>query len=359
MEANLPKVLIMAGGTGGHVYPALTVAEKLLANNAVVEWLGTRRGIENRLVPQKGLPLHFISITGLRGKGLLRWVIMPWQLMRAIAQAISLIRKIKPDVVLGLGGFASGPGGLAAWLLRLPLIIHEQNAVPGTTNCWLNRVATKSLQAFPNSLRDATTVGNPVREAILNIASPAQRKQNRDEKPRLLILGGSLGALKLNQLVPEALALLSADRRPDVWHQSGDTHFALTQDLYAQQNLSARVNAFIDNMHEAYQWADLIICRAGALTVSEVSAVGVAAVFVPFPFAIDDHQTKNAQFLVNAGAAKIIQESELTAKVLADVLRELLSDRSRLLVMAENGRAVSTRDAADKVAATCLEFAHG
>ncbi len=359
MDVSLHKVLIMAGGTGGHVYPALTVADKLLAKSAVVEWLGTRRGIENRLVPQKQLLLHFVTISGLRGKGIVRWLIIPFQLLRAVVQAVKLIQQTKPDVVLGMGGFASGPGGLAAWLMRKPLVIHEQNAVAGTTNRWLNRFATKSLQAFPNSLHGATTVGNPVRDEILDIKPPAERKRESSARARLLVLGGSLGALKLNQIVPAALATISENERPEIWHQTGETHHQVTQEIYRDLNVHGRIDPYIDTMNQAYEWADLIICRSGALTVSEISAVGVAAIFVPFPFAIDDHQTKNAEYLVSANAAKLIQETELTKEVLAEVVTTLLSDSQKLLVMAENARAVSVRNAADIVADTCLEYACG
>ena len=361
MNASACKVLIMAGGTGGHVYPALTVAEKLVNKNAMVEWLGTRRGIENRLVPQHNLPLHFISITGLRGKGVLRWLGMPWQLIRAVVQAIQLIRQIKPDVVLGLGGFASGPGGIAAWLLKKPLVVHEQNAVAGTTNRWLNRFAARSLQAFPNSLPGGITVGNPVRDSILNIAPPMERLGLARERAqtRLLILGGSLGALKLNQLVPQAIALLPGSKRPVIWHQTGEAHHATTMAGYQAAQIEGKVEPYIEAMQEAYSWADLVICRAGALTVSEIAAVGLAAVFIPFPFAIDDHQTKNAEYLVAANAAKLIPEVQLTPQSLATLLSELLGDRSKLLIMAENGRKVGVRNAADIVADTCLELAHG
>ena len=353
------KVLIMAGGTGGHVYPALTVADKLLDKNVAVEWLGTERGIENRLVPERSLPLHFISITGLRGKGLLSWLLMPFQLIRAVQQAIAIIKRIKPDVVLGLGGFASGPGGLAARLLRLPLVIHEQNAVAGTTNRWLNKMATQSLQAFPNSLAGALTVGNPVRDSILNIAPPSERLKQDKEKTNLLIVGGSLGALTLNKVVPEALAMLDDELKLNVWHQTGEKHFQFTQTQYRQRSVAGKIEAFVDNMNEAYTWADLIICRSGALTVSEVSAVGLAAIFIPFPYAIDDHQTKNAAFLVEANAAKLVPEKKLTANLLAEILKDLLTDRQRLLVMAENSRNVSVRDAADAVSNACMEYCHG
>lgn len=357
--ANLQKVLIMAGGTGGHVYPALSVAEKLIGQNVIVEWLGTRRGIENDLVPKKNLPLHFVSISGLRGKNILRWVMLPWQLSRAVVQALLLIKRIKPDLVLGLGGFASGPGGLAAWLLSKPLVIHEQNAVPGTTNRWLNKLSTCSLQAFPNSLRGATTVGNPIRDNIVSMAPPQERLIGQHKKPRLLILGGSLGALKLNQLIPESLSGIEKSQRPEVWHQTGSAHHQFTLNLYNKLGVDGRVEPFVDSMHLAYGWADLVICRAGALTVSEISSAGVAAVFIPYPYAIDDHQAKNAQYLVEKNAALVIDEEELNVEKLKQLFTETLTNKQQLVKMAVNAREASVSDAAENVAAKCMELING
>ncbi len=349
----------MAGGTGGHVYPALSVAEKLIGKNVVVEWLGTRRGIENDVVPKKGLPLHFVSISGLRGKNILRWIMLPWQLTRAVVQAILLIKRIKPDLVLGLGGFASGPGGLAAWVLSKPLVIHEQNALPGTTNRWLNRLSNCSMQAFPNSLRGATTVGNPVREEIVRLAPPSERLRREQQRPRFLVLGGSLGALKLNQLIPESLAGIENEMRPEVWHQTGKSHYQFTVNLYNKLNVNARVEPYVEAMHLAYAWADLVICRAGALTVSEVSSAGIAAVFIPYPYAIDDHQSKNAQYLVEKNAALAIAEKDLTIEKLQEVFTTLLNDKQTLVTFANNARDASINDAADKVADKCLEIING
>lgn len=360
MTANtLPKILIMAGGTGGHVYPALSVAKKLVEKQFLVEWLGTARGIENRLVPENNYPLHHVSISGLRGKGIMRWLLMPGQLLRAVFQAISLIRRLKPDVVLGLGGFASGPGGLAAWLLNKPLVVHEQNAVAGTTNRWLNKLSTKSLQAFPNSLRGAETVGNPLRDDIVNIAPPSERFNDGANKPRLLILGGSLGALTLNQTLPEALALIDEKNRPAVWHQTGSNHHQLTMNLYQRFQVQGRVEPYIDDMHEAYIWADIIVCRAGALTVSEVAAVGLPAIFVPYPHAIDDHQTKNANYLVEAGAAVVVDEKALSAESLSNVLQSLLDNQNARIDKANKARELGVTNAAEKVADVCEALAHG
>jgi UDP-N-acetylglucosamine--N-acetylmuramyl-(pentapeptide) pyrophosphoryl-undecaprenol N-acetylglucosamine transferase len=357
MRVKNLRVLIMAGGTGGHVFPALAVAEKLIAVGAAVQWLGTRRGIEAELVPQAGITLNMLKITGLRGKGAKAWLAMPWRLTRAVGQAMQVIRNYKPDAVLGFGGFASGPGGLAARLLGKPLIIHEQNAVAGTTNRWLAKLATRRLEAFPNSLPAAEQVGNPVRAEITRLSEPQLRLPEHRGKPRLLVLGGSLGALTLNQLLPEALAGMDAAARPSIWHQSGRAHLQATQQAYASRGVEARVEAFVDNMAEAYAWADLVVCRAGALTVSEITAAGVAAFFVPFPFAIDDHQSKNARWLVDNQAAVMQQERELSAASLRQELQTLFSSPERLLTMAVNARRLALPDAAGRVAAICLEVA--
>lgn len=351
--------MIMAGGTGGHVFPALAVASKLMEAGALVQWLGTRRGIEAELVPNAGITLNFLDIAGLRGKGPKAWLALPWLLSKAVWQAMAVIRSFKPDLVLGLGGFASGPGGLAARMLGKPLVVHEQNAVAGTTNRWLARLAQRRLQAFPHSLANAEQVGNPVREEITRLPEPRLRLAEHRGRPRLLVLGGSLGALKLNQLLPEAVAGMSPEQRPEIWHQTGRKHLDLSRESYRRSNVEARVEPFIDNMAEAYGWADLVLCRAGALTVSEITAAGVAAVFIPFPFAIDDHQTKNACWLVDNDAALLHQESDLSPVLLQQTLHQLLSDPERLLAMAINARRLALPDAADRVANVCLEVANG
>lgn len=352
------RILIMAGGTGGHVFPALAVASRLMEGGAAVQWLGTRRGIEADLVPKAGIPLNFLEIGGLRGKGLKTWLTMPWHLSRAVLQAAGVIRRFEPDAVLGLGGFASGPGGLAARVLGKPVVIHEQNAVAGTTNRWLGKMARRRLEAFPGSLQKAERVGNPVRKEIAELPEPALRWQDRTGPLRVLVLGGSLGALKLNQLLPEALAGMDPARRPEIRHQAGVKHLDMTVENYQERSVNARVSAFIDDMAEAYGWADLVVCRAGALTVSEVTAAGVAALFVPFPFAIDDHQTKNAQWLVDNQAAVLKQERDLDGEVLRRELQELLTSRDRLLEMAGNARKLAKPDSADRVAQVCLEVAN-
>lgn len=341
------------------MFPALAVAAKLIEAGALVQWLGTRRGIEAELVPKAGITLNFLDIAGLRGKGSKAWLTLPWSLSKAVWQAMAVIRGFKPDVVLGLGGFASGPGGLAARMLGKPLVVHEQNAVAGTTNRWLGRLAQRRLQAFPGSLSDAEQVGNPVRADITRLPEPQIRLSQHRGRPRLLVLGGSLGALKLNQLLPEAVAGMTVEERPAIWHQTGRKHLDLTKECYRSKDIEARVEAFIDDMTEAYAWADLVLCRAGALTVSEITAAGVAAFLVPFPFAIDDHQSKNARWLVDNEAALMQQESQLSPTVLREELRRLFRSPERLLSMAVNARRLALPDAADRVANVCLEVANG
>ncbi len=353
------KAMVMAGGTGGHVFPALSVAHALRERGVDVCWLGTRRGIEAELVPQAQIPLHFIDVEGVRGKGTLSLIKAPFLLLLALWQALRVFRHQQPDVVLGFGGFASGPGGVAARLQGKPLVIHEQNAVAGTTNRLLSKFASRVLEAFPTGLKNAQQVGNPVRATIAEMSPPEERYENRSNGLHLLILGGSLGALAINQLLPEALAQLSPEKRPQVWHQAGKAHAQVTSAAYLRHGVEAKVEAFVDDMAKAYAWADLVICRAGALTVSELSAAGVASVLVPYPYAIDDHQTKNGEWLVRHKAALIKQQCDLNAGQLARDLEELMSDRSRLVAMAKNARALSLPEAANQVADICLEVANG
>ncbi|MGH8495328.1 MAG: undecaprenyldiphospho-muramoylpentapeptide beta-N-acetylglucosaminyltransferase [Gammaproteobacteria bacterium] len=353
-------ILIMAGGTGGHVFPAMAVAQALLAREVEVVWLGTRRGLEARLVPPAGIPIEWINIGGLRGKGLTTVLVAPVALIRALWQSVCVLRRLQPSAVLGMGGFVSGPGGLAAWLLRRPLIIHEQNTVPGMTNRLLARVARVVLEAFPGSFdaaAGARHVGNPVRREISALAPPDIRLARRDGPARLLVLGGSQGALRLNQVVPEALFRLPLRVRPEVWHQAGPGTLNAAEQAYRAAEIEARLDAFIDDMAAAYAWADLVVCRAGALTVSELANVGLGAVFVPFPAAVDDHQTRNAGHLVGVGAAVLVPEPELTAERLARELGQLLGNRARLLDMARAARAQAMPDAAEQVAETCLRAA--
>lgn len=356
--------LIMAGGTGGHVFPALAVARVLRERGLTPVWLGTERGMESKLVPQHQIEMEFISVSGVRGKGLGTTLLAPLQLSRAVAQAMAVIRKRKPVIVFGAGGFVSGPGGIAAWLLRKPLVIHEQNAIAGMTNRWLAKLAKRVFEAFPHSFTGAfphaaVCVGNPVRREIAAVAAPAERFAGRNDAIRVLVVGGSLGAQRLNALLPEALALLRSNERPQVIHQAGERNLPQAQINYREAGVTADVRAFIDDMAAMYAWADLVICRAGALTVSELAAVGVAALLVPFPAAVDDHQTHNAQFLVNAGAAILIQERDLTAQRLADALHNLcVQGRDHLLQMARRAREHAIIDADVRIAEECLKLAN-
>ncbi len=350
------RVLIMAGGTGGHVFPALAVADELRSQNSDVFWMGTANGIEAKLVPAAGYPLKLINVKGLRGNGLKGWLFSPFKLLKAVLEAIKVIKEIKPDVVLGLGGFASGPGGFAAWLLRKPVVIHEQNAIPGLTNRLLSRFAKQVLEGFPQSFtttENARWVGNPVRVSIEAIDSPQNRFTNRTGPIRLLVLGGSLGAKALNTLVPAALA--TNDTLFEIKHQSGERNLTECLQSYQEANVTAEVTAFIEDMTSVYEWADLVICRAGALTIAELAAAGVGALLIPYPYAVDDHQTHNAMALVSAGAAKLIQESTLTAELLNEQLNVLTNSRENLLTMANSARSQAKLGTAKLVAAICLK----
>ncbi len=353
-------ILIMAGGTGGHVYPALAVARSLQAAAHDVVWLGTHRGLESRVIPAAGIDIEWISIKGLRRKGLLALVVAPFQLAWALLQSLAVIIRRRPAAVLGMGGFVSGPGGVAAWLTRRPLIIHEQNAAAGMTNRLLARLARVVLQAFPGSFIPdvhAETVGNPVREDIAAVVPPHERYAVRKGALRLLVLGGSQGALALNRCVPAALALLDEDVRPVVRHQCGERTLDIARGAYDEHGVAVELTPFIDDMAEAYAWADLVISRSGALTVAELCAVGVPALFVPYPAAVDDHQTANALPMTNAGAAQIIPEAELTPKLLAKRLRDWLQSRAALQERAMRARGLATPDSLGRITEVCLEQA--
>lgn len=351
-------IMIMAGGTGGHVYPALAVAQRLIALGQDVVWLGTRNGLEARVIPEHGIPILWISVAGLRGKGVVSWLTAPFKLIRALFQSLAVLRRINPRVVVGMGGFASGPGGLAAWITRRPLVIHEQNAVAGLTNRVLARFAARVLEAFPRSFAGthakAETLGNPVRRDIIALPGPAQRLANRQGPLRLLILGGSQGALHLNRVVPAALAMMPDSPALEIKHQSGDRTLDEAVAAYREHRVDAQIVPFIDDMSAAYGWADLVICRAGALTVFELAAAGLGAVLVPFPAATDDHQTKNAEWLAQNSAGVLMPENELSAKSLAELLARLLSDRDGLLKMAANARRLAAPDACERVAEICM-----
>ncbi|MDT0500170.1 MULTISPECIES: undecaprenyldiphospho-muramoylpentapeptide beta-N-acetylglucosaminyltransferase [unclassified Halomonas] len=350
------RVLVMAGGTGGHVIPALSLARGLQASGVEVAWLGSPRGIENRLVPEAGIPLHRIAVAGLRGNGAAGWLLAPFNLTRSVWQAWRVIRTFDPQLVVGLGGFASGPGGLAAWLSRRPLVIHEQNAVAGLTNRALARLARRVYAAFPQAFQGrGEVIGNPVRDEIARLGEAPRGAAAMAGRPlRLLVVGGSLGARALNEAVPAALARLPENRRPAVWHQAGRDKDVATRDTYAQQGVSAEVTAFIDDMASAYAWADLIVCRAGALTVAELAAAAKPALFVPFPHAVDDHQTANARALVEEGAAELLPQIRLSAATLAERLTVLL-DPDTLATMASRARACAHLDAVERLVAGCME----
>ncbi|HEY5718103.1 MAG TPA: undecaprenyldiphospho-muramoylpentapeptide beta-N-acetylglucosaminyltransferase [Motiliproteus sp.] len=359
MSATQPTVLIMAGGTGGHVFPALATARELQQRGYRVEWLGTAAGIEAELIPAADIPLHCIAVAGLRGKGKLGLLLAPFKLLRATWQALGVIGRVQPVCVLGMGGFASGPGGLAAWLRRIPLLIHEQNAIPGMTNRILARLATRVMEAFPGAFepqRQALATGNPIRSSIMQLPAPAERFAGRSGPLRLLVVGGSLGAQAINACVADALAQLPTEQRPEVWHQTGKRNLDDTQARYAAAGVEARVVPFIDDMDAAYAWADLVLCRAGALTISELAAAGVPGLLVPFPHAVDDHQTANAAYLADAGAALLLPQDQLTPQRLLALLNEY-NDRDRLLAMAGKARALAKPLATAVVAQHCQECA--
>lgn len=344
------RIMILAGGTGGHIYPALAVAQELLKRGCEVRWMGTKAGMEARIVPNAGIEIDWLSVSGFRGKGLLSKLLAPFQLIRAFWQSFRLLSRFKPDVVLGMGGFVAGPGGLMAWLMRIPLVVHEQNRIPGTTNKILVRFAESLLEAFPDSFKPesaALCVGNPLRKQMIE-SSPRIKGEGKPLK--VLVLGGSQGAKALNQIVPHAFAGLNVE----VHHQSGLALHAETQALYEALGVKAQVSAFIEDMASSYAWADLAICRAGAMTVSELMAQGLPAILVPFPFAIDDHQTANALYLVDAGAAFLMPQSELKAESLSVLLSELLRDPKRFKEMSGRLKSLARLNAAETVADICI-----
>jgi len=350
-----PCALVMAGGTGGHIFPGLAVAEALRARGWRVHWLGAPGSMESRLVPPRGFPLEAIDFGGLRGKGLITKLLLPLNLLRAFWQSIQVVRRVKPDVLVGLGGYITFPGGMMGVLLGKPLVLHEQNSVAGLANKVLAEVADRRFNAFPNALSKAEWVGNPLREAFLNQATPAERFAGRSGPLRLLVVGGSLGAQALNRIVPQALALIPEARRPVVLHQSGEKQIDELRANYAQAGVQAELTPFIEDTASAYAEADLVIGRAGASTVTELAAVGAASLLVPFPAAVDDHQTHNARFLVDAGAAWLEAQAGLTPDKLAVLLQGL--DRAQLQAMAEKARAAAKTGATEAVVGACIELA--
>ena len=345
----------MAGGTGGHIMPGLAVADILRSRGWQVTWLGAPGSMEAELVPKHGYDIAWVRFSGLRGKGLLRKLMLPLNLLIALSQSAAAIFRRRPDVVLGMGGYITFPGGVMAALLRRPLVIHEQNSIAGLSNKVLARIAQKTLSGFPDVLPKAVWCGNPVRGSIAGVPAPQMRYAARSGRLNVLVVGGSLGAKALNETMPQALALLPPGIRPNVTHQTGKQHFSAVQQLYRQAGVQADIQPFLEDMAGSYANADLVICRAGALTIAELAAAGVASILVPFPFAVDDHQTHNARFLSERGAAWLLPQSELSAEKLAQLLRGL--DREKLAAMAQQARGAAKTDAAQRVAQVCAELA--
>jgi UDP-N-acetylglucosamine--N-acetylmuramyl-(pentapeptide) pyrophosphoryl-undecaprenol N-acetylglucosamine transferase len=348
-------ILIMAGGTGGHVFPGLAVADEMRSRGWNVVWMGARTGLEARLVPARGYPVAWIRAVALRGKGLVAKFMLPLNLLIGFWQSARAIFRIRPDVVLGMGGYVAFPGGMMASLLARPLAVHEQNAVAGLSNRVLAGVADKAMTAFPDALKQAEWTGNPVRAEIAGLTEPAARYVAASGPLRLLVVGGSLGAQALNDTVPRALALMAAAVRPTVLHQAGERNLESLKQNYRAAGVEGELVAFIDDMAQRYAGADLVICRAGAMTVSELAAGGVASVLVPYPHAVDDHQTANARFLADQGAAILLPQSSLTPQALSQLLAGL--DRQKLLAMALKARALGKPDAARIVADRCVALA--
>jgi len=374
-QTSAKKVLIMAGGTGGHIFPALSIARHLQSMGVVVEWLGTRKGMESRIVPETDIPIHYISVSGLRGKSRLTILLSPFVITLAICQALAKLWSCKPCCVLGMGGFVTGPGGVAAWMLGKPLLIHEQNAIAGLSNQILSPLATVVMEGFAGAFKrkqmlskrslirfkpdKAIHVGNPLRKEVLDCEPPEKRFAGREEQRiRLLIVGGSLGAQAINRFLPEFLAEYSNANKVELWHQCGKNNLDDCLQAYKQAGINTdeiKVSAFIDDMAQAYAWADVVLCRAGASTVSEIAAVGVPAVFVPFPHAVDDHQTENALILQKLGAAWIIQQHELSSTKLADILDRFLANRALILQTALLAQDAAKPEATETAAGYCME----
>ncbi|MBG5919115.1 undecaprenyldiphospho-muramoylpentapeptide beta-N-acetylglucosaminyltransferase [Providencia stuartii] len=351
------RLLVMAGGTGGHVFPGLAVAHYLQAQGWEILWLGTADRMEATLVPQHGIDIEFIRISGLRGKGIMALAAAPWRIGKAVCQAKAIIKQYQPDAVLGMGGYVSGPGGIAAWLSGVPVILHEQNGIAGLTNKWLSKIAKRVLQAFPGAFPHAPIVGNPVRKDVLALPLPEERLSNRDERIRVLVVGGSQGARILNQIMPEVAEKVG--KQLNIWHQAGKGSKESTEALYNERlknsvNSEYKVTEFIDDMAQAYAWADIVICRSGALTVSEIAAAGLPAIFVPFQHK-DRQQYWNALPLEKAGAAKILEQPQFTADNVASLLEQW--DRQELLSMAIKARSCAITDATERVAAVISEVA--
>ena len=353
--SDVKRVVIMAGGTGGHIYPALACAQSFKDKGLEVQWLGSKGGMEETLVPKHDIALHSLSIKGVRGKGVLGLLVAPFRILHAIGQAVAVLQKIKPDVVLGMGGFVAGPGGVAAKLLGIPLVVHEQNAIAGTTNKLLSRVANLRLQAFEGALPNALSVGNPIRNDILEQRVRVSRS-SAARPLRLLVVGGSLGAKAINDVMPQVLAEWPFTQRLDVWHQTGIRNFEAVSELYKEARVDARVEAYLDNMDQAYYWADIVLCRAGAMTVSELAVAGLPAILVPYPHAIDDHQTANARYLEKVGAAYLLPQPQLSCEKIISLLSEFVEGEETLLKMGEQAKLVALPNATQDVVAHCLRL---
>ena len=350
-----PSILLMAGGTGGHIFPGLAVAELLRSRGWQVAWLGTVKGMEYRLVPARGFRFESVQFGGLRGKGWLTKLLLPFNLVRACAQSWRIIMRIKPSVVLGMGGYITFPGGLISFCLNRPLVLHESNAVAGSANRLLNHLADKTVTGFPQTLAKGKWIGNPIRSEFSQVAEPRLRYIQRQGLLSILVVGGSLGAQVLNEVLPVALALIPLEQRPKVTHQAGEQHFIELTERYEQYGVRAEVQPFIADMATAYAQADVVICRAGAMTISELAACGVAACLVPLPHAIDDHQTANAQFLSSAGAAILLPQTQFKAAVLAQLIQTWT--RPELQKMAERAHALAKPNATEQLAAICATVA--
>jgi len=350
-------VMILAGGTGGHVFPALAVAKELKQRGVSVIWVGTEKGIESKVVPAAGFSLTLMHVQGLRGKGIKQYIRAPLIIARALTESLKIVREYKPCALLGMGGFVSGPCALIGIIFGKPLIIHEQNAILGLTNRILAPLSKRMFIGFP--VKDAKArmeyCGNPVRKELMSLADPKVRLNRNKDRKRLLIVGGSLGSLSLNNILPQAVKILSQAMHIDVWHQTGANKRERVLWSYQQEDLHAQVDEFIEDMPKAYGWADLIVCRSGAITLAEIAAVGLASVLVPYPYAVDDHQTANAKSYVEANAASLIPESEMTAEKLAEVLKALLSDDEKLLNMALAAKSLGQNNASQIVADACMQ----
>ncbi|MBJ7537562.1 undecaprenyldiphospho-muramoylpentapeptide beta-N-acetylglucosaminyltransferase [Marinomonas transparens] len=353
--SDMKKVIIMAGGTGGHIYPALACAQSFIEKGLDVQWLGSKGGMEESLVPEHDIVMHSLSIKGVRGKGWLGLCAAPFRILHAVGQAVAILQRLKPDVVLGMGGFVAGPGGVAAKLLGIPLVIHEQNAIAGTTNRLLSKIAAMRLQAFDGALSKGISVGNPVRGSILQ--QDVRGLREGTARPlRLLVVGGSLGAKAINEVMPKVLADWPHSQRLYVWHQTGKRNYDEVAKLYKEAKVEARIEPYLDNMNQAYSWADVVLCRAGAMTISELAVAGLPSVLVPYPYAIDDHQTANARYLEKAEAAYLLPQGELSSDKIISLLSNLMEEEGALLKMGERAKTVARPNATQDVVAHCLRL---